>query len=117
MLMAGVRVDVDGHDVTRHVVGMQLTFDGREIPIDSTGGRTRSLTLTQRRVLQYLDRHEFIRPREAGLLHYEAIGDAWPGQDEYAAQSGWGVLDRLLKRGLVRRAERGIYVSCFERVS
>ena len=89
--------------------GVQLTFDGHEVPIVN-GTRGRRLSETQVRVLRYLDRRGQIRPREAGLLLYE-VQSSPASRDRYASSDGCAVLGRLVRRGLVRRVERGIYES------
>jgi hypothetical protein len=93
-------------------LALQLTIEGEEIPVAFLGGRR--FSVSQRAILSYLGEHEEITPKQAGLIHYRAV-DAPLHRERYASSDGCAVLVRLVRRGLVRRPSRGIYVAGWRR--
>lgn len=57
-------------------------------------------------VMRHIRRNGFIRPIEAGLIMYAAVG-AHESRYRYASADGSEILRRMAKRGLVHKVSRG----------
>ena len=88
---------------------MQLTLDGREVPISGT--RTPAFTDAQTEILRALRLYGIITSTAAGrILHaHRKYGCAGCRADRcyFASSDGCDALKRLAERGLVRRVARG----------
>lgn len=102
----------------------QLTFDGEEVPYEQTvmgPARQRPLTPVQEDILRYavLNRKGWIRSVEAGnILHahrHNGRGcqslSTGIGCCKYASTDGSEACQRLAKRGLLVRTERGVWTT------
>lgn len=115
--------------------GHQITFSGELIPVDElnpprfVGG----LTVLQRAILNHIDKHESIRPVEAGVIIHEGRGNGCKGGTaiqwaessakqrtirveknrisccKWASTDGVMALRRLQNRGIVQRINKGVY--------
>lgn len=93
----------------------QLTLDGRGVTHPVRIGRI--LNEQQRDVVRYMRLHETVRNAEIGMLiHQRNPGSCWqPNRSDRkhvgccagARTAGWGMLERLLARGIVERVARG----------
>lgn len=84
----------------------QLGLDGREQshPVRAP----RPLSTRQRELVRYMREHGVVRPREIGLLM--RAGRPTPvrrGGERHISSDGVDALQRLAKRGLAERVERG----------
>lgn len=92
------------------VSGMQLTFEGGEVPHPANVyAPSADLTPTQREVMVHLREHGSISPKQAGLFLYAVQRTPW--RAPYASADGSEVLRRLALRGLVHRERRGVWVA------
>jgi hypothetical protein len=105
-------------------MGGQLTLDGDEVPAEAVvSHRAPPLTAAQATVMRRVEEWGSIRTVEAGVIAHEArgrcatAGSRWQGFEggglaccPYAAVDGLELLNRLMRRGLLRRAaERGVW--------
>jgi len=97
---------------------VQLTLDGREVPVPSADQprATAPLTASQREILLWIRDHGQIRSVEAGAIVHahrtlpccSRYGRSRPdgiGCCKWAASDGGDALKRLMGRGLVRRGD------------
>jgi hypothetical protein len=100
------------------MTAMQLTLDGREIPLleASAPRSTSSLSAVQRALLVYVREHDSITSLQAGRIVHaarggqcaRAIADGKHGACcKWASEDGRAACMRLVKRGLLRRPAPG----------
>ena len=86
---------------------LQLTTDGREVPLRLVNRQAPRLTPAQRDIVTImLIEHGTIRCRTAGMIMHEHRGHHRP---RYYSSDGWSALRRLEKRGLVHHPKRGVW--------
>lgn len=87
----------------------QLTFDGREVPIDKSTAPVFSAAQTE--ILRAIRLYGIITSTAAGrILHAHrehGCRHCRAGECPYASSDGCDALKRLAERGLVRRVARG----------
>jgi hypothetical protein len=105
------------------VMDLQLTLDGREIPLTDAVAAPRStssLSAVQRAVLVYVGEHASITSLQAGRIVHAARGGGCAraiaegkqgGCCKWASEDGRAMCMRLVKRGLLRRPGPGRWES------
>lgn len=90
---------------------MQLDIYGGEVDAPVASSKSPPLAPAQHEILRLIQTYGAITSTQAGTIVHAHREDRGKGKERYRSSDGCDAMKRLKKRGLVRRARPGTWIS------